>query len=249
MKVNNAYSQQNSFLRYNNNTPFGNNMQNITVKSDSSRGDSFVSKHKKEIAVGATITGAMALIATVVAYTRGKTINIANGNESKLLSNISEGIKSFFGKSKEAYKTIINKKNNNPIVSLETATNEVSANVNKTDMAQTVRSRISGIITENGLSNNSIVGNVDNAVRDGLLSLDDEMFSAFSDDVIINLLTANGRGYYCDGVNFNILNNLKNIKAVYSPEQVKSLCENSPSVIINAIQKAPEEFAKLATKP
>ena len=248
MKVSNFYSQQNSLLRYSNNVPFGNNMQNITVKPDSSNDDSFVSKHKKEIAIGSAITGAMTLITIAVAYTRGKTVNTANGNESKLLSNISEGVKSFFGKSKEAYKTIINKKNNNPIVSLETVTVKVGDNVDKTDMAQTARSRINKIIKENDLSDNSIVGDVDSAVKDGLLSLDDEMLSAISDDVMMNLLTANGLRYYCGGVNFNILNNLKNIRAVYSPEQVKSLCENSPSIIIDAIKKAPEEFAKLATK-
>lgn len=249
MNVNKFASQQNLISRYNNQVSFGNNTRNTTTKPDSdSKGDSFINKHKKEIVIGSAVAGVTALIVTTVAYARGKIVNIANNKESKFLSNISEGFKSFFGKGKEAYKAIINKKNNNPTISPKTENIGGSINVNETDVAQTTGSRINRIITQNDLSNHNIVGNIDNAVKDGLLSLDDEMACAISDDVMINLLTANGHGYYCDGINFNILNNLKNIRTVYSPEQVKTLCADSPDVIINAIQKAPEEFAKLAIK-
>ncbi len=99
--------------RYHNKVSFGTtaNTQNTTAKPNNPKGDSFISKHKKEIIAGSIIAAVTALITTAIAYTRGKTVNVTNGNESKLFSNISEGFKSFFGKNKEAYKAIVEKKN------------------------------------------------------------------------------------------------------------------------------------------
>ncbi len=105
----NINPQQNLVSRYDNQIFFKNNTKTTALKSNNSESDSFVSKHKKEIIAGTAAAGVITLITAGVAYTRGKTVNIANGNESKFFSNIQEGYKSFFGKNKEIYKAIVNK--------------------------------------------------------------------------------------------------------------------------------------------
>ena len=85
---------------------------NVPVLQNSGKGI-----NKRNIITFAGLSSAVVLAASVLfAAKRGKVINEDGGVSAKFIQNITEGFKTFFGKRKENYNSIIEKRKNLPVI-------------------------------------------------------------------------------------------------------------------------------------